>query len=175
MLEPTECNPSVVQVGGLARADLLDALAKAGVLLNGSARTLLDDGVFDHARGEAVEVAVRTVGELGFRQGVALPQLSAAAGERGLELCPAATGPYLRLSMLGQAAAPDSVLSNGRAPSGSVTVASVPLREDDEYPRGFYLRVIDGVPWLRGYHCTSQYKWSPQDAFAFRLRPDAGD
>ena len=71
--------------------------------------------------------------------------------------------------MLDQQTAPDSIMSKGRAPSGSITVASIPLREDDEYPKGFYLRVVDGVPWLRGYRCTEQHNWSADDWLLFRL------
>ena len=101
-----------------------------------------------------MQIVERTVGGLGFPDGATLSQLFEAAAEHGLRPCPPATGPHLRLSTLGQEAAPDSIMSNGRAPSGSVTIASTPLRDDDEYPKGFYLRVVDGVPWLRGYAGT---------------------
>jgi len=71
--------------------------------------------------------------------------------------------------MLDQASAPDSVMSNGSAPSASVTIASEPLDQDDVLPKGFYLRVVDGRPWLRGYHATDEHLWSPGDCLAFRV------
>lgn len=157
-----------VRVGELTRMKLLEALKMSGVQLNDFAITLLDDVVFDNAAAETVQVVVRTVRDLGLTDGATLTRLVEAAERCGLVPCPPATGPYLRLAMLDQKAAPDSVMSNGRAPSGSVTVASAPLRDDDDYPKGFYLRVVDGVPWLRGYQCSDQHTWSPQDRLAFR-------
>lgn len=156
-------------VGGRTRAELIGALAEAGVGLNVYASTLLEHGVFDDTAVEAITVVGRTVGELGLEGGGTLPQILAAARERGLLPCPPVTGPYLRLAVLDQTTASEPVMSNGRAPTGSVTVASERLRDDDEYPRGFYLRVLDGRPWLRGYRCDDEHAWSLDDRFAFRL------
>ncbi|WP_130412818.1 hypothetical protein [Xylanimonas ulmi] len=78
------------------------------------------------------------------------------------------TGPYLRLAFDDQAAAPDAVMPSGRAPSGSVTVASEPVEADHDFPKGFYLRVVDGTAWLRGYMCDNQHVFAPNDRFAFQ-------
>lgn len=83
-------------------------------------------------------------------------------------LCPNITGPYLRLAMAGQKSSPDSVMSNGSAPSGSITVASASFDDDDVLPKGFYLRAVNGALWLRGYRATEGHIWSPDDCFAFR-------
>lgn len=83
-------------------------------------------------------------------------------------LCPAVTGPYLRLAMLDQVSAPDSVMSAGRAPTGSLTIAAEPLNEDQDYPKGFYLRTVDGIPWLRGYLCDDLHEFAQEDTFVFR-------
>lgn len=91
------------------------------------------------------------------------------AGPLRLELCPPATGPYLRLAVTSQSQAPDSVLSAGRAPSGALHVLSAPLSEDHEYPKGFYLRVVDGVSWLRGYRCDDEYRLPPEAAMVLRV------
>lgn len=162
----------LLRVGGLTRDELITALDAAGVGLNASAETLLGDAVFDDATTtDMVEVVERTVGDLGLIDGGSLTRILHTAREQGLLPCPATTGPYLRLAVRDQANAPDSVMSRGRAPTGSVTVASEPLRADDDYPKGFYLRVVDGRPWLRGYRCSDEHVWSPEDRFAFR----AGD
>ena len=161
--------PHRLRVGDLTRGELVEELKRSGVLLNGSAEALLVSAVFDQVEVEDVEIVERTVGELGFPEGVTVSQILTAAQERGLRLCPPTTGPYMRLSMLDQQTAPNSIMSQGRAPSGSITVASRPLRDDDEYPKGFYLRVVDGVPWLRGYRCTDQHNWSADDRLLFRL------
>jgi hypothetical protein len=41
------------------------------------------------------------------------------------------------------------------------------LSDDDEYPKGFYLRVVEDVRWLRGYVGDDTHIWSPTDQFAF--------
>ena len=60
-------------------------------------------------------------------------------------------------------------MSAGRAPEGSLTVASEILSDDDEYPKGFYLRVVDDAAWLRGYRCDDEHIWSSDDRFLFRM------
>jgi hypothetical protein len=158
-----------VQVGAVSRAQLVAALEAAGVGLNSSAELLLRHEAFDQQRVEAFEVVQRTVGQLGLTDGAPLSTVLATAQAQGLSLCPLVTGPYLRLVMLDQQSAPDSVLSNGSAPSASLTVASLPLDHDDVLPKGFYLRVVDGRPWLRGYHATDEHVWSPDDCLVFRV------
>lgn len=160
--------PLRLQVGGLSREQLLTALSEAGTALNASAELLLRHDVFDRQRVESFDVVRRTVGQLGLTSGASLSTVLATAIAHGLSPCPVITGPYLRLAVTDQESAPDSILSNGAAPSASVTVASAPLDHDDELPKGFYLRVVEGRRWLRGYHATDEHLWSPDDCFAFR-------
>ena len=61
-----------------------------------------------------------------------------------------------------------SLLSQNKAPTGSITVASPILSEEEEFPTGFYLRNIAGVLWLRGYSADNQHIWSPSDCFLFK-------
>ena len=42
------------------------------------------------------------------------------------------------------------------------------LSDDDEVPKGFYLRRIEGVLWLRGYRAGAEHVWSPDDRLLFR-------
>lgn len=168
MADPPGSAPIELPVGWLTRPELLAALAGAGVRLNASAEVLLRSEAFDRQHREHLRVVQRTVGQLGLPRGAVLSVILRVAQEAGLALCPPVTGPYLRLAMSDQRGAPDSVMSNGSAPSGSITVASAPLTDDDDFPKGFYLRVVDGVPWLRGYHASDQHLWSPGDVFAFR-------
>jgi hypothetical protein len=162
---------SSVRIGGLARAELREALTSAAVSLNESAERLLANSVFgsDEARtASTIEIVQCSVRDLGLLCGATLPQILAAAGESGLQPCPPYAGPYLRLAMLDQPNAPDSVMSKGRAPSGSITIASERLRPETDFPRGFYLRVVDGQRWLRGYRCTDDALWLADVEFAFR-------
>ena len=162
-----------LSVGGSTRADLRAALESHGVLLNEHASTLLAHEAFDRRDPVRLSIVERDVGELGLPEGGTLPEVFAAARDGGLALCPPDTGPYLRLAMRSQPNAPDSILSAGRSPAGALKVASAPLGEDVEYPKGFYLRVVDGRQWLRGYRCDYEYRFSAGDRFAFTLPPES--
>ena len=157
-----------LRVGELSRQELRTALNGLGVQLNASAEVLLDSSSFDQQETETFQVVQRTVAQLGISNGATLISIFAKAREAGLSLCPSITGPYLRLAMSSQKSAPDSVMSSGTAPSGSITVASAPLDDDNVLPKGFYLRALNGALWLRGYHATEGHIWSPDDVFAFR-------
>ena len=158
-----------VTIGGLPRDELRNELRSRGILLNAQAETLLADAAFDEAPApQVISMVERTVGDLGLPHGAPLSQILAIAGNLGLCLCPPITGPYLRLALAQQATAGDSIMSSGRAPSGSLTVAAQPRRDDDAYPKGFYLRVVNSQAWLRGYTCDDEHLWSPEDRFAFQ-------
>jgi hypothetical protein len=161
-----------VRVGGLSRAEVVQLLHSKGVLLNVHAETLLAHPEFEAPKGHGFLIVERTVEDLGFEYGAVQSRIFTAAMNQGLELCPLVTGPYLRLAMMGQANALDSVLSAGRAPAGAIHVASEPVSDDVEYPKGFYLRVVDGQAWLRGYRCDDEYVWAPDQRLAFLLPGD---
>ncbi|MCR2810603.1 MULTISPECIES: hypothetical protein [unclassified Microbacterium] len=156
-------------IGGLSRAELRSELSARGILLNAHAETLLADAAFDQQPRRVIAVTERTVAALGRPEGAHLSEIFALAREGGLLLCPPDAGPYLRLALTDQDTSPDSVMSAGNAPTGSLTVAAEPLRADDEFPKGFYLRVVDGRPWLRGYRCDDAHTWSAEDRFLFRV------
>lgn len=159
-----------VTIGGLSRDDLRDELSSRGILLNRHAETLLAGSAFNGAAApQRISVVERTLADLDLSRGAPLSQVFARAEGQGLRLCPLITGPYLRLAMTEQQSARDTLMSSGRAPSGSITVASRPEQDDDEYPKGFYLRVVGSRAWLRGYTCDDEHLWSPQDRFAFQL------
>jgi len=109
----------------------------------------------------------RTVGQLGLVDSGVRKQVFAAARMAGLEPCPPIAGPYLRLALVDQENAPDSVLSAGRAPAGAVHVASEPVSDAVDHPKGFYLRVVDHQPWLRGYRCDDSYVFPPEQRLLF--------
>ncbi|KRF08293.1 hypothetical protein ASH00_00725 [Arthrobacter sp. Soil782] len=163
----------VVRVGGQSRIEVVQSLRDVGVHLNVHAETLLAHPAFDEPVSQTLRIVERTVEQLGLEEGAVQSQVFARARTQGLELCPIVTGPYLRLALMDQSNASDSVLSAGRAPTGAIHIASEPVSEDVEYPKGFYLRVLDGQPWLRGYRCDDTYLWAPEQRLAFVL-PENG-
>lgn len=151
-----------VRVGGHSRSVLQQSLRDFGVRLNAHAETLLEHPVFDDPDGQDLRFVERTVLQLGLPAGGTQSQVFEAARTQGLDLCPMISGPFLRLATMDQPNAPDSVLSAGRAPAGAIHVASEPLSDDEGYPKGFYLRVVDDESWLRGYRCDDTYEWGPE-------------
>src|SRR5690242_17458828 len=122
-----------VSVGGLTRAELRIALASRDIFLNQHAETLLTADVFDSKDDARVSVVTETtVAALGRPDGATLPEIFELAQNQGLLLCPADTGPYLRMALGAQAASVDSVMSAGMAPDGSLTIASELLSDDVE-------------------------------------------
>ena len=164
-----------VRVGGKSKPELLAELQRNGIQLNDYGRDLFAHSGFTTASATSdvatVELAVRS---LGYARGATIAQLHERAAELGLGLCPLELGPQLRLQFLDQ---PEGHRghppSSHKAPPGSITVASRPLTDDHETPKGFYLRRIDGVLWLRGYRCALDDLWSPEDRLVFCRSPGA--
>ena len=158
-----------LRIGGLDKAELLAALQAAGVRLNPLAETLFADDRFGTSREHVlVETVQVTAAELGLADGGTFDAIVARAAERGLALCPLELAPHLRLALLDQPeGAIGQPVTQHRAPPGSITIASAPVSDDEEAPRGFYVRRIEGVLWLRGYQSWSGHVWSGEDVFVF--------
>lgn len=165
------CLPSVVTVGNQSKSELLSVLDDHGIQLNQAAEDLFNDPRFVPQRQVAVvRIAALSVAEFGFRGGAKYGQIVARALELGFSECPLELGPYLRLQFMNQPeAAGDSPSTERGAPPGAFTIASTPLDHSDQVPKGFYLRHVDGVLWLRGYWSDSSHIWSPEDVFVFSL------
>ena len=169
MPPPSSQSVRILRVGGVVKADLLNQLLKQGVQLNPLAFQLFsDDGFQTSVEQRTLAVVQVSVAELGLSQGGVFQEIAARALARGYSLCPLELGPHLRLTYADQA---EGFLgqppSQKCAPPGSVTVASQPISEDDDTPKGFYLRVIEGLPWLRGYRSWPGHVWAPTDVLAF--------
>ena len=158
-----------VHVGGLTKSELIRELKRNSIAMNAHAERLFADDRFTTAGTRysvtTVELSVRN---LGFPRGATSAEIYQRAGELGLGLCPLALGPHLRLQYLDQ---PEGhrgkPTRQHQAPFGSITVASEKLTEDDDFPKGFYLRRIEGVLWLRGYSSGPEHVWEPDDHFLF--------
>ena len=163
-----------VSSGGVDKAELLARLESAGVLLNEAGRTLFADPRFTTSpTASRLDVVATSVADLGLSDGATIDLIVERAAAQGLELCPLELGPHLRLQFVDQEEGfIGQPLTKHRAPPGSLTLASAPLADDEETPKGFYLRRIEGVLWLRGYRSWPGHPWSAQDMLAFIRRPD---
>ena len=171
MLPSLDIYPKRVEHGGMNALQLLEALKAAKVHLNALGleffKQLNAIAVSPQTQLEVIEVSVA---KLGFADGATIKDIYTRANTLGFSLCPSDFGAYYRLSYLEQ---PEGALgfapTQHRAPPGSVTVASQPISEDDTVPKGFYLRRIEGVLWLRGYLSDAAHLWHPEDVFAFSV------
>lgn len=158
-----------VWIGGVGKDELLRSLRSRGVELNPAALELLADRRFSTlATPRCLEVLELAVEDLGLPRGGTMPAIRQAALSSGLAPCPLEVGPHLRLQLLGQEEGQIGFPRTRHcAPPGSITVVSIPIATDDQTPKGFYLRRIDGSLWLRGYRSDDQHVWAGTDRLAF--------
>lgn len=159
----------VVEVGGRTGMELLDDLKRARVELNESGLILLaSEWLRERTEMRALTIVELAVRQLGFPAGGRMSEICLRAEELGLSLCPLELGPYFRMQYLDQ---PEGCwgypVTKHRAPPGSITIASRPVTDDDEFPKGFYLRRIQAVLWLRGYVSDDLHVYDPEDLLAF--------
>lgn len=158
-----------IEAGGMTKQQLLQRLQQASILMNEYGERLFSDDLFPaSAETYMIETVELTVAGLGFQQGAPLDRIFQRAGELGLGLCPLELGPYMRLQYQDQPEGLSAELSQRhQAPSGSITIASAVLTDDHDFPKGFYLRSMDGAIWLRGYIADYLNIWDPNDHFIF--------
>lgn len=158
-----------VTIGSLSKTALYQALQQNAIRLNEAAEQLFASPAFTTAATAYLLLTVElTVADLGFPDGATMAAINERSRALGLGLCPVEVGPHLRLHYLDQAEGYwGQPILEERAPSGSITVASAPLVADEDFPKGFYLRRIQGVLWLRGYRSGPDHLWSPGDHFIF--------
>jgi hypothetical protein len=145
-----------IQVGGMTKDELLREFQKHAISMNEYGTTVFDDPVWEPSESAynlpTVEVTAR---QLGFPGGAITAEIFARADRLGLSLCPVETGPFLRLQYLDQ-------------PAGFwITIATLKLSDDPDFPNGFYLRRLDDGLWLRGYTAAPEHVWDADDHFVF--------
>ncbi len=165
----------IVAIGGQTKSELLARLAQSRVAINEAGKALFASDLFTTSEARTqlatVELEIR---DLGFPMGATLPEIIAGAQRLGLRPCPLELGPHLRLQLLDQPEGFEGQpVTQHRAPPGAITIASEVLSEDESFPKGFYLRRIQGTPWLRGYCCGLDHVWSPEDHMLFAGSPPA--
>lgn len=156
------------EVGGLSKRQLIQKLKQNSILLNKFAEQLLADDHFTVSdKVYSIKTVELTVRNLGFPEGGILAHFYRKAIKLGLKLCPLELAPYVRLAYQNQSDGNLNRDQQHKAPYVSITIASRTLTEDDKFPKGFYLRKVDGILWLRGYVCDDTHIWEPDDRFIF--------
>ena len=163
-----------IELGGYTKQQLIKRLQEYSILLNEYGEMLLTDEKFTTSETKYnLQTVELPVGNLGFREGATTAQIYQKASELGLELCPLELGAYLRLEYLDQPEGDSgNYIHKNQAPTGSITIATEVLTEDDNFPKGFYLRRINGKLWLRGYVADDLHIWKPKDHFVFCVKKE---
>lgn len=143
-------------------------LEEHGILTNRYAGEFFSHPTFSTEHTREMIIAVASLREIGLENGATLDEVFRQAEKTGFRPCPTNTGLFLRLAWKDQPQSQNSVLSGTHhSPDQAVTVLSGIVERDDAFPKGLYLRNVDGRLWLRGYVCDLSYRWSGNDLFAF--------
>ena len=135
-----------LSIGGISKAELLRLLKDQDISINPLGNKLLQSNLFTiKNQPQTMTLAFMTLKELGFIE----------------------TGPFLRLAYSKDKNS-QGMEKQFRTPDGAVTVLSVPLSKDHDFPKGFYLRKVDGTYWLRGYTCDDQHRFDVTERFVFQ-------
>lgn len=158
-----------VTTWAIPKSKILTVLKSNNIYINKYAKTYMNHSRFQTEGVRSyITVVLCSLKELGLKNGAVYADIFSRAIELGLYPCQPSTGLFLRLSYLNQAPSKDSILSGThRSPDSAVTVLSDFLEKDNNFPKGLYLRNVDGILWLRGYICDETYNWSLEDVFAF--------
>lgn len=148
----------------------LRKLEEHGILINHYAEQYISHPRFSAGRPGEMTVAVTSLEELGLERGATLDELFRHIKGTQFSPCPPDTGFFLRLAWTDQPQSQNSILTGTHSsPNRAVTVLSEMLETDDAFPKGLYLRRVDGNLWLRGYVCDSAYSFPGDALFAFEM------
>lgn len=135
------------------------ALGEAGIQVSADADRLLGRPEFRWSeRKRVVDLVIVSVAELGFSQGARWSEIRAAVKALRLGLCPAETGPALRLVYRDQ-------------PHGERLVLAMQTVGDPDDSLVFSLDHDDDGLWLDVHDGHADVFWRPDDRFVFVRRP----
>lgn len=156
-----------ITIGERTTNQLLTKLEQNNILLNPFAETLLNDERFPISPSRyTINIVEVTVEQLGLINGATTRTLLKEAAKFKLGVCPLEAIVVIR--EIYSALPSSNEKTSGFAPDGSITIASLPLDNNDEFPKGFYIRTIDDEKWIRGYIADDLHVWKPTDRFILK-------
>ena len=148
----------------------LQMLKERGILTNHYAQRFISHPCFSAKEPGEMTVAIASLEELGLEGGASLDELFRHITGTQFSPCPSDTGLFLRLAWTDQPQSQNSILTGTHSsPDQAVTVLSELLENDYAFPKGLYLRNVDGDLWLRGYVCDSSYRFPDDAIFALKM------
>lgn len=148
-----------VVIGGKTSQELEDDLLKSNFKIGEYARDIMRNKDFHTlSNPEDISTVRLKVRDLGFTDRPTTDQLYARAQELGLELCPAETGPHMRLAYKDQ---PMNEWLN---------VGMKQIANSNGNPHVFLLGRDDDGLWLHNNWALPGYDWNPSYEFVFSIR-----
>lgn len=148
---------------------ILNKLEEHNILINQYAKLFFSHPTFSTNHPREMTIAIAPLREIGLENGATLNEISQRIEILGFKPCPANAGLFLRFEWKNQPKSQNTLLSGThRSPEQAVVVFSNPIEKCDTFPKGLYLRNVEGRLWLRGYVCDSEFRFSGDDLFAFR-------
>jgi len=145
-----------LEIGGKSKEEVVQELKENNINISDYAKDMLEKVEFSATKENANLVRLRVEG-LGFPNGATTDEIYAKAEELGLELCPAETGPLLRLDL-------DQALGE------YYRIAMKQITDRDGDPGVFDLsRGEDGL-WLGRSWVEPGRWWIADNCFVFRFR-----
>lgn len=143
-------------------------LEEHGISINGYSEEYFSHPRFSISHAREKIVVIGSLKEIGLEEGATLDALFRHIQGTDLKPCSPDTGLLLRLAWTDQLPSQSAVLSGTHnVPDQAVTVLSEILDQRDTFPKGLYLRNVDGRLWLRGYICDAAYRFPNNALFAF--------
>jgi hypothetical protein len=159
-----------IEFEGISKNLLLQRLNQAGIMLNEYAKVIFAHELFQTLEmKKTITVKKVSIEALGFPQGATNAEISARINEIGLTECPLEAAAWLRIQLTDQQELSNSLSTKNQSPLDALTVFSKPVIDDDDFPKRFYLRKMEGTLWLRGYTCSNDYVWKPSDQMIFMV------
>lgn len=158
----------MIKTETVSKNEVLNMLQEHSICINRYAEEYLSHPRFRADSSKILSVAVAALSEIGFTDGATLAEIFQRLPQVGLKPCSPQTGLFLRLAWTDQPKSGNDILSGTHdAPDQAVTVLSEIFEQNDAFPKGLYLRNVDGVLWLRGYICDPEYRFPGDAMFAF--------
>lgn len=147
------------EIGGKNKKELVKELEKNKINVSGYASDMLNSKDFTISEiKEHLDLIRLTVKDLGFPSGATTEKIYQRAEELGLELCPAETGPNLRLEYINQPL------------NEWIYMAMKQIADSNGDPNVFILEHDNVGLWLRAYWAGPGGGWHPDGGFVFRVR-----
>lgn len=152
----------------LSKQKLLAKLAALNIGINKYAEQIFDHPNYNYENGASqISIAKTTLHELGLQNGGNFQQISTAMQANNFDYCPIEFAPYIRMHFMEQDAATKA--TQNIHPPDSYLIFSAPLQADENFPKGFYIRNIEGKLWLRAYTCSDDYCWDAESEIIVRV------